>query len=147
MILVLIKIFLISIFQQALHNAFEVNYHLASTASKQCGSPIFEENDHVIRNETTPDYIFALENYNPILEFDLFPNPVQNLLNLNFKNIQNKEISLTLYNTLGQSVFSKQLNLNVENTISLDLLDIAKGMYFLHLQNEGKSVVRSVVKN
>jgi hypothetical protein len=44
------------------------------------------------------------------------------------------ELTLTLYNTLGQSVFSKQLNLNGENSISLDISDIAKGMHFLHLQ-------------
>jgi len=118
---------------------FDGTYPIKLTVTNQCGE-----------SEVTNNITFYINSINPtrlLLEIEIFPNPVSHFINLGFKNAQYKNYTLTLYNTLGQSVFSKQLNFHGENTISLDLSDIAKGMYFLHLQNEDKSVVRSVVKN
>src|SRR5690554_665324 len=71
--------------------------------------------------------------------FDVYPNPVSDVLNIHMKNNLSLE-KVTIYNNSGQIVKeSKEFVLNVSN--------LSKGIYFVEVTtNQGKAVKKVVVK-
>ena len=70
---------------------------------------------------------------------DVFPNPVQDEL-----NIINGEGLATIYNVLGQAV--KQLTIK-NSQLTINTSDLPKGQYILHiLQQNGNVVTKQFVK-
>lgn len=75
-----------------------------------------------------------------LADFNYFPNPVQNLLNIsNSSNID----SIEVISVSGKSILSKKIN----NTYSeIDLSGISSGFYFLKVKSEGKSKTIKIIK-
>ena len=81
-------------------------------------------------------------------ELLLYPNPMENLLNLQIDLTQDEIVNLELYSLTGQVVYDLQLNLMAgQQTIDLDLSDIPAGSYVLQLSNKnGERQTQQVVK-
>ena len=76
------------------------------------------------------------------------PNPTIDDLNIFLNSDQNIQTDLTIYNSLGQIVFSKKEQLNLEkNNIRIDVATLSKGVYFVTLQTVNSSVTKRFVKN
>lgn len=96
----------------------------------------------------TPDEVLALYNLNPVgiqspsatNEVNIFPNPSNNGKFV----LSNAEetISVTIFNTLGEMVYYKEMN--HENRTELDLSSLNKGVYFMNL-SKGEQVVRKEI--
>lgn len=73
----------------------------------------------------------------------IYPNPTQNLLYVIMKDggVEN-QVSVT--NTIGQEVLSKQFN---EGTFSLDLEGFSKGLYFVRITNENGNYTQKILKD
>jgi serine protease len=74
--------------------------------------------------------------------FAVYPNPASNSLNFVFTATQAETASLSLVNTLGQTVRVMQLNIpsNKAHTVSVDVSDLAPGAYMYKVTNaSGKS--------
>ncbi len=72
-----------------------------------------------------------------IADLKIFPNPVKNILNIKSKhNID----SIELYNTLGKKVQSNY------NSNEMDISYLSKGVYFMKINFEDKSVSKKIVK-
>jgi hypothetical protein len=69
----------------------------------------------------------------------IFPNPVTNTLNINILNFEN--VDFKLFNEYGQVVLFSQLN--EKNTI--DVSNLARGIYFAKIEKEGKQAVKMLV--
>ncbi|MFN0200670.1 MAG: M43 family zinc metalloprotease [Bacteroidia bacterium] len=81
------------------------------------------------------------------LQLFLYPNPVQNTLQVEIKGENVKEISLTLTDALGK-IYEKR---NIPQLFSGDLQQfevahLASGLYFLQIETHGKKVVQKFVK-
>lgn len=75
-------------------------------------------------------------------EFEVYPNPFTNEFSLK-NNSYRKGFIIKIYNTLGKLVYSEILN----NKISIiDIKELNPGMYFLHIEDNGKFVFK-MVKN
>jgi hypothetical protein len=76
---------------------------------------------------------------NQILNFQIYPNPASNQINISFeKNIE--KANLKIISILGQTVFEKQ---NVSgNNLSFDVSNIANGVYIIQV-SDGISVSNS----
>lgn len=88
----------------------------------------------------TEDWMF-----NPTL--NIFPNPVHDLVTIDFRDIDsdNSIIELILYNITGEVLIKKRLN--VKDDLSLDLSALSQGVYVLSLtHNKGNSRFK-LVKN
>ena len=71
--------------------------------------------------------------------FSLYPNPTNELLNIN-SNISISEI--TIYNNLGQ------LLLNAENTNQINVSALSPGIYFVKIKDEnGQTETKKIIKN
>lgn len=90
----------------------------------------------------------ADEMENEKAKLKLFPNPAQNEVYLNFNLEKSSDISLSLYNQLGQEVktFAQGILEVGEQTLKLDLTGISSGVYSAVLfENEAKIATRKLV--
>jgi hypothetical protein len=74
-----------------------------------------------------------------MIESKAFPNPVSDVLNIEFKEAQSGE--LTLYNQVGQLVRSQKLN--HQNHVQLQISQLPAGMYLYKISNTSGEVVSS----
>lgn len=70
-------------------------------------------------------------------EFSIFPNPTNNLIELNFSKNINKTIKINIYDIQGKSVFAKTKKV-IEKALKLNVSELSKGIYFLKV-NDGFS--------
>jgi hypothetical protein len=75
---------------------------------------------------------------NDLSEINVFPNPVNNQLNIFGFNKSNYAIEI--YNTIGQ------VQLSVNNLNTVDVSDLAKGIYFVKIQVDSHSKIIKFVK-
>ncbi len=85
-------------------------------------------------NEFSCDFSIEVTNnsgiYNATNEkIEIYPNPTNGILNINFASVQNREIEVV--NLTGQIV--KQANINSDK-IELDLSELAEGTYFVRVK-------------
>ncbi len=67
--------------------------------------------------------------------FDLSPNPVENILSLNFETLDAGEIKVTIYDVAGKVIreFQPQVAIG-RNTIVLDIEELAAGTYYVNVE-------------
>lgn len=73
------------------------------------------------------------------LEYSIFPNP--SLGQIQLKTPKNKALELYLFTSDGTLI----RELNVNSNQSIDLSDLAKGVYFISLNQEGKQEIKKLV--
>ncbi len=81
-------------------------------------------------------YTAVNENPNPENEIKVFPNPSNNITNIQFSNPKNKNHTLTIYNTNGQIV-SKIGNIT-NDVIKIENKNWKNGLYFFQLENNNR---------
>lgn len=82
------------------------------------------------------------------LFFYIYPNPVQNEINVMISNNNSSDLTLKLFDETGREVSSNYFpGVSGEETLNLKLYDLAKGIYFLQILAEDRKWVRLVVKN
>lgn len=81
------------------------------------------------------------------LDFEVYPNPSNNNFNLQINAIKPEDVQLEIMNELGQTVFSKQENLNSgSNTIILNTEDYSQGLYLLKIKQKSSIYFKKIVK-
>lgn len=76
-----------------------------------------------------------------------YPNPTDGLLNVNIQNCEAKKAKILLYNALGQVVAERSISItNGKASETLDLREMAKGVYTLSFQTEEGQKVQKVIK-
>lgn len=73
--------------------------------------------------------------------FSVYPNPVQDMLNVNCKDID----QVSLFNTVGQKIES--LNTEGRDNVQIDLSGLPSGMYILQANRQGRTLSRKIVKS
>ena len=74
---------------------------------------------------------------------NIYPNPANNKIKINFKNQQGLS-KVSILNIAGQTLVKEQINLKGESEINIE--NIPPGMYFMLLQDEKQQWVRKFVK-
>jgi hypothetical protein len=77
----------------------------------------------------------------PSLDVLVFPNPSNGFIHLNIKNEFFRSSNLTVYNSVGQLFFEKEI---FENTCELDLSHLKKGIYFLKFTDDDWTHVEKI---
>ena len=72
----------------------------------------------------------------------MYPNPANNRLNL--EGLENVKV-ISLLDVTGKVVFNKA-NIS-ENTLTIDLSNVGKGMYFIQLETEENISSYKIIKN
>ncbi|MCP4442587.1 MAG: choice-of-anchor D domain-containing protein [Aureispira sp.] len=98
--------------------------------------------------ETTEEELemSSLEEVTTAINMTVYPNPVQDIMNIRLGGIQ-ETVHLQLLNTAGQTIQQEVLDIQEGQTIQLDMSRLANGIYLLNLQLEdGTRLNERVVK-
>jgi PKD repeat protein len=113
-------------------------YEIKLIASNDCGIKSYTKNLQIINTS-----IQNIDNYNNI---KLFPNPVTNIINIEFNTIFRNNISIKLFNTLGQEIKNTTIYKNSENSIiSINTKNIQRGIYIILIETDSKIISRKVI--
>jgi hypothetical protein len=79
------------------------------------------------------------------VSFDVYPNPTRGETNLKIDALVASNANVIVMNTLGQIVYSKQVELTVGvNMIQLDAKDFANGLYNVMVESKNGSMVKKL---
>ena len=85
--------------------------------------------------DNTPTNVEEINNFN----FNIYPNPAKNNLQIRINNDQLTSNSIIIYNVYGKLVKQQ----NIKNTdINIDISDLSKGVYFIKLNNISKKFIK-----
>jgi hypothetical protein len=87
-----------------------------------------------------------VKNYNCDLQFNCYPNPVSDMLYVNFDAESQNNIVYSLFDIMGKEVYKSDI-LNVCGTInkSIDLSRLADGMYFLEVKTDKEIISQKII--
>ena len=68
-----------------------------------------------------------------------YPNPAASLVHFDYELSAGNEVSVSVYNLLGQEVMSQRLN-NLQGVAAFSVADINEGIYFCNLDVNGQAV-------
>jgi hypothetical protein len=75
------------------------------------------------------------------VEFQIYPNPVSSILNINFGEFEGHDSIIKIYDSTGKLVFEKEAILN----FNLDVSAFSSGLYTVEMSSESGVCQRSVV--
>ena len=78
-------------------------------------------------------------------EFEIYPNPVIDIVNLTFENNFENMIKVEIYDALGRLSFS-QNKFSTQNKLSLNISELERGIYIMKLYNNNKISVKRIIK-
>jgi hypothetical protein len=73
----------------------------------------------------------------PIKAFTVFPNPAKGVLNFNLEGTQNKNLKMTIQNSIGQCLLKHSINAQ-NGSLSIDVNHLKPGVYILNV-SEGNN--------
>lgn len=73
------------------------------------------------------------------LSVDVFPNPVQDILNIRLNSSSFEQVNINLYSSIGQIVVSEKFH--DSNLAKIDLSNLNSGVYMLIVQDENHSKI------
>lgn len=76
------------------------------------------------------------------VKVNLYPNPVTDVLHLEFSAATTKENTLEIYNAIGQRLARKIFSRS-ERTVTLSTEEFSNGIYFLRVEEHGRTVYKS----
>lgn len=107
-----------------------ISYHLAEQHTDSIFFVVNEVLSPCIANSN-----FEFENSKP---FSLYPNPAKDFVNLSYSLQNSNKNRVFVYNSIGQMVKYIDLQSGKNQTANLDLHDLSAGLYYYHLEINGK---------
>ncbi len=117
------------------------NYFLTPTDTLGYGIPNFANADFLLSN------IIDRENISP---FVVYPNPLQEKLNIQLFSNSNEDVTVKLFGLLGNVVSEIKRNIYGGNYTTIEFVvpaDLARGMYFVQVDMGSTIFLQRVVRN
>ncbi|MFM9027251.1 MAG: fibronectin type III domain-containing protein [Bacteroidota bacterium] len=79
-------------------------------------------------------------------DFILYPNPAQNVININYHALENGTANIRFFDLLGKVMIDQQMLVNGGyNKLSFDLTDFNKGVYFVEIVRNNERTVKKLI--
>lgn len=80
------------------------------------------------------------------LSLNVYPNPANDMLNIEFVNAESQELSINVVNNLGQTVYTKREVLSQgSQSIKMNTQELPEGIYFVNIQTAKGSYTKPIV--
>lgn len=92
--------------------------------------------------------ILSLEEYGNKADFELFPQPAAQKLNLKLDNVEtlnDPRILVSIYNSLGALVLNHEMTFALDSKLSLDVSELGNGSYFVEIRNSEFQIRKPLV--
>lgn len=76
----------------------------------------------------------------------LYPNPCDNLLNISLQMALRQDVTLNIYNSLGQQVYTMSFTQTRSIDKIMDLSDLNAGIYYVHISAENFVLKRKITR-
>jgi len=98
-----------------------------------------------------PEFVSVPENHeavNPMTAVRVYPNPATDVLNIEVNASQSSDMSINVFNIMGQKVQEQNVNINAGiNTRSINTAELASGIYFVTVKANGfENTMKFIVK-
>ncbi|MBK9524915.1 MAG: fibronectin type III domain-containing protein [Bacteroidetes bacterium] len=81
-----------------------------------------------------------------INDFNLFPNPAKDEVNVTFNSMQNESLQIRVFDMVGKTIREERVDvISGYNKFNLDLTLLNKGIYFVELTNSSERVVKKLI--
>ena len=77
--------------------------------------------------------------------FNIFPNPAQDIVQIEFELSNRQNIDIAIYNNLGQSVYQNKLINSQKERVLIDVSTLSKGIYFVKLNTENAFQLKKLI--
>ncbi len=148
-----------------------INYTLVSTLAAQGNSQSLNNYsfaDNNLYGQATPNVFYKLKvtdlngayTWSTIVHFSqaiessntaiasVYPNPTKGSININFSSISENDFTLELVDMYGNVHHSLTNNdINGQYSVNIDFSDLANGVYFVKLNENGQSSTIKIIKN
>ena len=91
-------------------------------------------------------YFTGVAENDPAVAFEIYPIPASGFLNIEWRAELKSKFTITVYNAFSQIVYSR-ICYPAEATMTLNLDDFSKGIYFIELKSGATTQVKKVVVN
>lgn len=81
--------------------------------------------------------------------FNVYPNPVAETLQIDVFKLDSKNVTVTVYDAVGKVVLQQnyETSFNLTDTLTLDLMSIESGVYFLKVSDNGMEIgAKKIIK-
>lgn len=113
-------------------------YVVCVTDANGCTAPC----DTVSINDGT-----GIANSNSVYSVNVYPNPVENELNISVQSSVPVEVHTTLFDISGRIIIAENFGEVLSQNVSVDLADEAPGVYLLEVIVNGQRSTTKVIKN
>lgn len=77
-------------------------------------------------------------------QINIYPNPANDYININNNSFQNL-LKITIYNTIGQILYTKQ-NIT-SNNLQIDISNYKSGLLFIKIESNNQSIIYKLLKS
>ena len=93
-------------------------------------------------------YPTAVDEIATELQFNVYPNPFTNELDITIAQQNLHQATFTITNLLGQTIYTQnETNLSTSYTKMLDLSYLANGVYWVSVVVDGERITKEVIKS
>ncbi len=91
--------------------------------------------------------VIAVKNGSNLVTMELFPNPASDVLQIQLPSVKKETVTLSITDGMGRTIYRRSLQLNEgNNAVSIPVLQLTRGLYFLVLDNKEGRQSASFVK-
>jgi len=91
------------------------------------------------------DYCVAVEDIENLTSFGLYPNPADDVLNVNLTFGEAQDASIQILNMAGQVMITEQTTVSTSYNTAMDISALASGVYMVRINSGIQSSVRTFV--
>ena len=126
----------------------QIGFYWGSNATQTGASENFI---YAVKVLADPEFVSVPENYeavNPMTSTRVYPNPATDMLNIEVNASQDSEMSINVFNLMGQKVMSENTNVSTGmNTRSINTSNLTSGIYFVTVKANGfENTMKFIVK-
>ena len=112
----------------------------------ECNYPGIIALESYMNTNTTSSFSSGTNVAENILDIDIYPNPVNRFLNINFSKVNSQKVNLICVDLIGRVVYDVDYFIYPTNEFAkLDLSNLQKGLYVLQLNFEdGNSLNKKI---
>ncbi|MEX2380523.1 MAG: T9SS type A sorting domain-containing protein, partial [Vicingaceae bacterium] len=91
------------------------------------------------------DCLVGMDEVSSIEGFNIYPNPSNGLFTMNLNTKQAENFNLIVRDVQGKLIYEEGISVNGAYRKDIDLSGLAKGVYYLHIQNDVTSKVEKLI--